>query len=81
VLDDAGGIDVGPQRLGERVMARHAVLLAAFLMQPDCPSGAARPEILDPHLQRRSDPRETVGERCNQRSIPEDRGASCRGSV
>ena len=28
-------------------MARHAVLLAAFLMQPDCPSGTGRHEILD----------------------------------
>jgi hypothetical protein len=30
--------DVGPQRFGEPVQ------LAAFLMQPDCPSGVARPE-------------------------------------
>src|SRR4051794_4259756 len=32
-------------------MARHRVLLAAFLMQPDRPAGAARPEVLDFHLQ------------------------------
>jgi hypothetical protein len=31
VVDDAGRVDAGPQRLGERVMARHAVLLAAGL--------------------------------------------------
>jgi hypothetical protein len=36
------------QRLCERVMARHRMLLAAFLMQPDRPSGTARPEILVP---------------------------------
>jgi hypothetical protein len=30
-------------------MARHSVLLAAFLMEPDCPSGTARTEILDLH--------------------------------
>src|SRR6202022_119286 len=48
---DAGGVDVGAQGLGERVMARHRMLLAAFLVQPHRPSGAARPEILDLHLQ------------------------------
>ena len=50
VLGDAGGIDVGVQRLGERVMAGHDVLLAAFLVQPELPAGALRPEILDLHL-------------------------------
>jgi hypothetical protein len=34
VLDDAGGLDVGAQRLGERVMARHAVLLAVKWAAP-----------------------------------------------
>jgi hypothetical protein len=33
-VTDAGGVDVGAQRLGERMMARHHVLLAAFLVQP-----------------------------------------------
>ena len=54
VLGDAGGVDVGVQRLGERVMARHGVMLAAFLVQPEPPAGALRPEILDLHLQRRA---------------------------
>jgi hypothetical protein len=44
VLDDAGCVDIGAQRLGERVMAGHGVLLAAFLMEPDRPSGVARPQ-------------------------------------
>jgi hypothetical protein len=30
---------MGVRRLGKRVMARHHVLLAAFLMQPDQPAG------------------------------------------
>jgi hypothetical protein len=50
VLGDAGRIDVGAQGLGERVMARHRVFLAAFLVQPDRPSGAPRPQILDLHF-------------------------------
>jgi hypothetical protein len=64
-------IDVGAQRLGERVMARHAVLLTSFLMQADRPSGAARPEILDLHLQGRIDAREAVGEGGGQRAVSE----------
>src|ERR1700730_16564199 len=60
VLDNGGSVDVGAQCLGERVMARHGVLLAAFLMQPDCPSGTAWPEVLDLHLQRRVDAREAI---------------------
>jgi len=50
-------------------MARHGVLLAAFLMQPDRPSGDARPEILDLHLQGRADAREGIGEGGDQRAI------------
>jgi hypothetical protein len=33
VLGEAGGIDIGTQRLGEGVMARHRMLLAAFFVQ------------------------------------------------
>jgi hypothetical protein len=36
---------VSAQGLGERVMARHRMLLSAFLAQPDRPSGAACREI------------------------------------
>jgi hypothetical protein len=50
-------------------MARHAVLLAALLMQADRPSGAARPQVLDFHLQRRVDTREAVGEGGDQRPV------------
>jgi hypothetical protein len=50
-------------------MARHAVLLAAFLVQADRPSGAARPEILDLHLQGGGDTRETIGEGGDKRPI------------
>jgi hypothetical protein len=42
VLDDAGSIDVGAQHLGGRVVVRHAVLLATFLMQPDRPAPRGR---------------------------------------
>ena len=38
ILGDAGRGDVGVQRLGKRMMARHGVMLAAFLMQPDPPA-------------------------------------------
>jgi hypothetical protein len=34
VLGDCGHGNIGVQRLGERVMARHGVKLAAFLVQP-----------------------------------------------
>jgi hypothetical protein len=77
VLDNAGGVDIGAQRLAEGVMARYGVLLAAFLMQADSPSGAAWPEVLDLHLQGRADPREAVGKGGNQRTvaqIPQRRG-------
>jgi hypothetical protein len=37
---DAGGGDVGVQRFGKGVMARHHVLLAAPLVQPDQPARA-----------------------------------------
>jgi len=77
VLGDAGRIDVGAQRLGKRVMARHRMLLAAFLMQPDRPPGAARPQILDLHLQGRIDAREAVGEGGDQ--CPVAQIAQCRG--
>jgi hypothetical protein len=38
VLGDSGGSDIGMQYLGERMVARQSVLLAAFLVQPDRPS-------------------------------------------
>src|ERR1700694_2320737 len=42
VLSDAGRVGISSQRPGQRMVARQRVLLAAFLMQPDRPSGAAR---------------------------------------
>jgi hypothetical protein len=36
--------DIRAQGLGECVMARHRMFLAAFLVQPDRPTGAARPK-------------------------------------
>jgi hypothetical protein len=59
---DAGGVDIGVQRLGERVMARHHVLLTAFLVQPDQPARAFRLQVLHAHLERRPDAGEAVGE-------------------
>ena len=43
VLSDPGRIDVSTQGLGERVMARHRMFLAAFLMQPDGPPAPRGP--------------------------------------
>ena len=42
VLGDAGGVDVGAQFLGKRVMAGPLVMLAAFLVQPELPAGVMR---------------------------------------
>jgi hypothetical protein len=42
VFGDAGSGNIGVQFLGERVMARHDVMLATFLMQPQPPAGALR---------------------------------------
>jgi hypothetical protein len=64
-------IDVGAQCLSERVMARYAVLLAAFLMQSDRPSGAARPQVLNLHLEGRTDARAAVSEGGDKRPISE----------
>jgi hypothetical protein len=61
--------DIGAQRLGERVMARHRMLLAAFFMQPHRPARPARLEILDLHLERRSDARERIKERLTQDEV------------
>ena len=52
-------------------MAGHGVLLAALLMEPDRPSGAARPQILDLHFESRADAREAVGERGDEREVPQ----------
>ncbi len=71
VLGDAGGIDVGPQCLGEGMVAGHDMVLAAFLVQPQFPAGALRPQILDFHFQRRADPGEGVGKGGDQRPVPE----------
>ena len=43
ILGDTGSVNVGAQRFGKRVMTRHGMQLAVFLMQLDRPSGAARP--------------------------------------
>jgi long-chain acyl-CoA synthetase len=45
VLGDAGG-DVSVQRFGERMMARHLVLLAAFLVQPQPPARTLKDVII-----------------------------------
>jgi hypothetical protein len=61
VFGNAGRSDVGMQRLGKRMMARHGVMLAAFLVQPQPPARALRPEIFDLHFERRRDARERIG--------------------
>ncbi len=58
IMRHAGRRDIGTQRLGECMMARHRMVLAAFLMQPDLPARPFGPKILDLHLQRGADPRE-----------------------
>jgi hypothetical protein len=54
-------VDVGAERLGSRVTARHGVLLCCLLVQPDRPSGTVPLKVLDLHLQRRIDACEAVG--------------------
>jgi len=66
VRNGARPIDIGAQRLSQRVV------LAAFLMQADRPPGAARPQILDLHLQGRGDPRIRVGQCRDRRGIAQD---------
>jgi hypothetical protein len=51
VLGDGGRGDVGVQRLGEHVMARQSVMLAAFLVQPKPPARALRPKVFHLHFQ------------------------------
>jgi hypothetical protein len=67
VLGDTGGVDIGAQRLGERMMARHRVLLTAFLVH--LPACALRPQILDLHPQCGGDTREGIGEGGDQRTV------------
>jgi len=50
-------------------MTRHRMFLAAFLMQSDCPSRTARPQILDLQLQRRGDARKAVGQGGDQGAV------------
>ena len=57
VVGDAGGINVGPQCLGEGVTTGHDVVAAAFLVQPQFPARTLRPEILYLHLQPYADRR------------------------
>jgi TolB-like protein len=57
IVGDAGGVDVSPQHLRKRVVTRHRVLLAAFLVKLHLPACALWPKILDPHAQRRGDAR------------------------
>jgi len=68
---DAGGVDIGVKRLGKRVMARHHVLLAAFLVQPDQPARTFRLQVLNAQLERRPDAGEAVGEGGDQRPVAE----------
>jgi hypothetical protein len=58
------------QSLSQRVLAGHSVLLAAFFVPSDRPSGAARPQVFDLHIQRRANSRERVGEGRNQCAVP-----------
>ena len=62
IIGNGGRIDVGAQRLGECMVARHGVLFAAFFVQLRLPARTLRPEILDLHAQGRGDAREGIGE-------------------
>ena len=52
-------------------MAGHGVLLAAFFMERDRPARAARPQVFDFHFESRADAREAVGERGDERAVPQ----------
>ena len=58
-------------------MTGYFVALAAFLMQASPRSTPLRIKILDAHLHRRADARESVGEQRNQRAITETYNARC----
>ncbi len=59
VVGNASRLEIDLQRLGERVMARHGVLLAAALfVETQLPAGALGTKILDAQRERRADPRE-----------------------
>lgn len=65
----ARDINTGVQRLGKGMVAKHHVVLASFLVQPDGLTGPFGSEILNPHLQRRADPRKGVSEGSDQRPV------------
>src|SRR6266404_8401114 len=52
-------------------MAGHGVLLAAFFMERDRPARAAGPQVFDFHFESRADAREAVGERGDERAVPQ----------
>ena len=81
VVGDTGRADIGVQRFGQRVVAGHRMVLAAFLMQPNRPAGAAWPQILDLHLQRGIDAREAVGQCRNQRPVAQIAHARSRDRI
>ena len=66
---DARGGDVGVKLLAQRVVAGNHMLFAAFLAQAQLPAGAARPQILDPHLEGSADAGETISQRGDQRAV------------
>ena len=69
VLADPGRLDVGVKVRLERVVHRHLVVLAALLVQPEPPALALGEVVLDPHPERRADPRKAVDQDADQRPI------------
>ena len=63
---DPGGLDIGVEVLLEGVVHRHLVMLAALLVQPEPPALALGEVVLDPHRNRRADPRKAVDQHPDQ---------------
>ena len=59
------------------VMARHGVLLAAFLVQPQPEPAVLRINVLDAHADRRADTREGIDHDADQLTAPR-RDCKCR---
>jgi hypothetical protein len=69
VLPKAGRFNVGVQVLFERMVHRHLVVLAAFLMKSEPPPLSLGEIVLNPHCNRGADPREAVDQHANKGPI------------
>ena len=69
VLSDPSRPDVAVEILLERMVRRHLVIFPALLVEPEPPALALGEVVLDPHGQRRADPREAVNKDGEERPV------------